>query len=399
MSPRALVLAAGWLSAACAAGSRPPQPLPAPAPDPCLIAGDSAAPPRPITVLFDDESAALNARQAAGRLAPVRLDCEGRVRPGLAQAWTRDSTGSFWTLVLRRPSDSAGMAPRWTAAALAATWRTDPVAASALRLAGVTSAVPLDERRLVVGLASPSASLPPVFADRALGVTVGGGPGMAVSTSAGDLRDAVDSGADVIVTADPAVLDYAARHPSLRQVALPWSRRYLLVLFQTVPGLLPADTAGFRAALARDAVRAEARPVPQGDWSDSTARCSRTASGSPVSVSDAVVYPVGDAAARELAERLMALANGAWAETRPLDPAALATALARAEARAFVVRTAARALSPCAVPGSWPAEAAVVPLIDVRAHAIVRPGTPPLTVEGDAAIRPFEQADSVEARP
>jgi hypothetical protein len=51
------------------------------------------------------------------------------------------------------------------------------------------------------------------------------------------------------------------------------------------------------------------------------------------------------------------------------------------------------------VPGSWPAEAAVVPLIDVRAHVIVRPGTPPLTVEGDAAIRPFERADTVEARP
>jgi hypothetical protein len=401
MSPRALVLAAVGLSAACASGSRPPAPLPAPPrPAPCLIAGDSATPSRRVTVLFDDEADAEVTRQAATRLAPIRLDCEGRARPGLAQAWTADSTGAFWTLALRSPRpDATDSAPGWTAAALAATWRADPAAAAALRLAGVTTTIPLDDRRLVLGLMPPSVSLPGVFADRALAVAIGVAPGLEVSRPAGDLRDAVDSGADVIVTADADVLDYAARHPLLRGFPLPWSRRYLLVLPQPVPGLVPADTAGFRVALARDAVRADARPVPAADWPDSTRRCAQAPGRRTAPVAGTVAYPAGDPTARELAERLVALANDGVAAARPLEPAAFEAALGRTEAEAFVVRAPARSASPCLAGRSWPVGAAVIPLIEVRAHAIVRPGTPPLAVEWDAALRPAEAADTVGATP
>jgi hypothetical protein len=347
-------------------------------------------------VLFDDELDAATTRQAATRLPPVRLDCEGGARPGLAESWAGDSTGRFWTLTLRPVADTAGTEPRWSAAALAATWRTDPAAAAALRLAGVTSAVPLDERRLVAGMASPSASLPPVFAERSLAVGLGTASPLQVSAPAGDLRDAVDGDADVIVTADPAVLDYAAQRSHLRQVALPWSRRYLLVLPRPVPGLVPADTTGFRAALARDAVRADARAAPPGGWPDSLAQCPRAARGPALPVADAVVYPADDPTARELAERLVALANDGPAEARPLDSAALSAALGQAAAAAFIVRAAVRPLSPCAWTRNWPAGAAVTALVDVRARAIVRPGAPPLTVEWDAALRPAEPADTLE---
>jgi hypothetical protein len=41
----------------------------------------------------------------------------------------------------------------------------------------------------------------------------------------------------------------------------------------------------------------------------------------------------------------------------------------------------------------------VVPLIDVRTHAIVRPGTMPLSVEWDGALRPVEPADTLVPSP
>ena len=405
MPPRALVLAAVWLTAACASRSPAVRPMPAPARSParCLVLGDSAGPPRPTSLLFDDRADAANTGQATDRLAPLRLDCEGRVAPGLAEAWSRDSTGRFWTFTLRPPRDTAGAVPRWTAATLAATWRADSAAATELRRAGVLSIVPLDERRLVVGFAAPSLQLPLVFADRTLAVGVGAPVELEVSVATGDLRDGVDGDADVIVTTDPAVLDYAARHPLLRQAALPWSRRYLLIMPRPVPGLLPSDTSGFRAALARDAVRADAKAVPEAERLDSTAPCLRVAARAALSgvdsLADAVVYSADDATARELAERVVALASGAPIQARSLEPAVFGVALTRAAAGAFVVRTRVRTLSACSAPRTWPVEAAVVPLIDVRAHAIVRSGTMPLMVEWDGALRTAEPADTLVPSP
>ena len=96
----------------------------------CLIMTDSAGPARPITAAFDDATDAARARLAATRLAPVRLDCEGHPRPGLANRWSADTSARFWTLELAPPPSAAPEdRVRWTAAALAATWRSDPDAA------------------------------------------------------------------------------------------------------------------------------------------------------------------------------------------------------------------------------------------------------------------------------
>jgi hypothetical protein len=355
---------------------------------------------RSATVAFDDPADVELARQATGRSAPARLDCEGRMLPGLARSWAPDTTGRFWTLELGpgagQPSE---VGPRWTAATLAATWRADPAAASALRLAGVTSIVPLDERRLVVALAVPSAKIPAVLADRTLAVAIGGPPGLEPSLASGDLRDAVDSGVDVVVTGSAAVLDYAGRRSGVTRIPLPWSRRYLLV----VPAgdavvALPADTAAFRVGLATDAVRTEARAAGPG-WSDSVADCPRAPSRPAPVTADAVLYSAGDWTARELAERLVALSPGGLDRTRGLDPVAFAEALAAGGARAFVVRAPARTVSPCAVARTWPAGASIVALVETRAHAIVRRGAPPLAVAGDGALRPVEPGDTVEVTP
>jgi hypothetical protein len=398
MSPRAVVLAAVCLSAACARGSRPLSPAAPLRQLPCLIAGDSIGSARPATVVFDDPEDAELARQATDRLAPARLDCEGRMLPGLARSWSRDSTGRFWTLELGPGDRPAEGEPRWTAAALAATWRADPTAASALRLAGVTATVPLDDRRLVLGLAAPAAAVPAVLADRALAVAVGGRSGLEPSLASGDLRDAVDSGVDVVVTGSPGVLDYAGRRPGITLIPLPWSRRYLLVVPAGEAALaLPADTVAFRTALANDAVRMDARAAPPG-WSDSVADC-RPAALPPAPASPAILYPADDTTARELAERLVALSRRGLGQARGLDPAAFAAALAAGGARAYLVRAPARSLAPCAVARTWPAGSSIVALVETRDHAIVRRGAPPLAVAWDGALHPVERGDTVEATP
>ncbi len=274
MLPRArlaLLVAGGVPAFACAPRptARPALPVPMSA-SPCMIASDSSGPARPVTAAFDDADDAERTARASTLLAPVRLDCEGRPSAGLATAWSRDSSGRYWTLelaeVARRDSGTA-----WTAGTLAATWRSDPTAAATLRFAGVQSLLPLDERRLVVGFSAPESELPTVFADRSLGVARPAPLRSPVTPEppAPDLRDAIDGPADLVHTSDPDVLEYAGHRPGRTTVALPWDRVYLLLLPQGSPGVgaaIPADTAALETSLARDAVRAEARPANLPAW-------------------------------------------------------------------------------------------------------------------------------------
>jgi hypothetical protein len=403
--PRALPFALGLLSAGCA--HTPPSPSTPPAAVPraaaCLILTDSVGPGRPITAAFDDPTDAVGARLAATRLAPVRLDCEGHPWPGLATRWSADTSARFWTLEIAPPHSTApeGRVP-WTAAALAATWHSDPDAALALRAAGVESVLPLDDRRLVVGFTAPEREVPPVFATRALAVAAVGPTTLVEDRPpSGDLRDAIDHGPDLVQTGDPDLLDYASRRPGLTRVALPWSRVYLLLVPAGGPGLggaVPADTAGFRAALARNVVRTEARPADGSAWPDSAARCSPTPAARPSS-SSAIVYPAADATARALAERLVALAGPAGLTVRGLEPDSLSAALRRGEARAFVVSGPLASAGPCAESPAWPPGARAVPLVETRSHAIVRRGAPLLVVEWDGAVRLAEPGDTAGAAP
>ena len=62
----------------------------------------------------------------------------------------------------------------------------------------------------------------------------------------------------------PRLLDYAVHRQGLAVIPPPWSRTYYLVILGGSSSLgtaIPSDTAAFRAALARDAVRTDARPV------------------------------------------------------------------------------------------------------------------------------------------
>ena len=353
-----------------------------------------------ITAAFDDTADARRALLATSRVAPLRLDCEGRPLPGLAMAWSRDTSGRFWTFELD-PRASTDSGARWTPSTLAAAWRADPAVSAALRWSGVTSLVPLDERRLVAGLESPSLEVPRFFADRAFGVPRPRAPALILAPSAsGDLRDAIDQGTDLVQTADPALLDYARRRPGVTEVALPWHRIYVLLLPARSAGVgeaIPADTAGFQAGLARDAVRADARAAAGPFWWDARAACpTQPAPKARRAPTDAIAYPAEDSVARDLAERIVALAGGN-VTARGLAADSFGVALRLETERGYVLRLPRQALVPCRESVAWPPRAAVVPLVDTRPHALLRRGAPALVVEWDAAVRPAEAGDT--ARP
>jgi hypothetical protein len=417
--PLLALLAGGALTAACASRRAPPgNPPVAPQqrnaiPAACLVITDSIGPPRPITAVFADSGDARRARLASTLEPPLRLDCEGRPEPGLATAWSRDTSGRFWTLELGgvrgvprdgsgdeaghpnegtsgRPSGATRFA--WTASALAAAWRASPDASAALRDAGVESLLPLDDRRLTVGFSRPELEPPGALADRTLGVAVGESDSMAIVALAptGDLRDAVDRGADLVQTDDPALLDYASRRPGLVAVPLPWSRTYILLLPAGTPGIggaIPPDTAGFRQSLAREVVRADARPAAELHWRDDGG-CRPTPALPATRRSSVVAYPAADRVARDLAERIVALAGDAGLSARGLTDSALSEALRGGSERAFVVAVPLHAPVPCRERARWPAGSLALPLVDTRSHALVRRGAPPMVVEWDGALRP-----------
>ena len=76
------------------------------------------------------------------------------------------------------------------------------------------------------------------------------------SVPAGRTRDALDEGSDLVITDDPAVLEYAGTRPGYVDVALDWNRTYVLL----APGH-PEGLADIKRESLRDAVHLDARPA------------------------------------------------------------------------------------------------------------------------------------------
>jgi hypothetical protein len=305
------------------------------------------------------------------------------------QSWTPDSSGRKWTLVL------ATSALDVTAGSAAAEWRSRPEAATTLRHAGVETVVPLDERRLVVTLDRAYDSVPPVFADRSLALVTDSlppvGTTFTVRPYAGDPRDALDGGADILPTDDPGLLEYARSRNELAVHALPWSRTYVLVLPSGqggFEGLIPPDSAAFRAGLARDAVRVQARAAEGPFWwqQGQCPEADETATPSPRGLT--VSAPSGtDPVGRALAERIVALSGRPMRVTGGLHPRAPIPTIHSELGLAYVISVPRDPLVPCREIATWPAGTTVVPLIETRRSVVVRRGVPPLTVEHDGRIR------------
>ena len=213
-----------------------------------------------------------------------------------------------------------------------------------------------------------------------------------------DLRDLLDRGfptpgaprVDVLVTRDPDVLSYAAQLGTYRSVALPWDRTYALVTPRLDSATATANGEQ-RDALARDAVQADARGAQPPFWWETDTACAtgtpRYSAGAPRIVG----YPADDPIARQLAERVVALAGArgtpSWipsalsaASAGPLRtvgfaPMALDDALASGQVAAFVSGFPRARPAACGPALHIPAGALVIPLVDSRAHALLRRGS------------------------
>ena len=325
-----------------------------------------------------------------------------------------EAAGDRWTFTLRDDARFWDGAPV-TARDVVAAWR-------ARDSAFAQSATVLSDR--MIGVRPPAAPFQPL-ADPALAVTkrapggdwpIGTGshwvsetdaagvlsavpvrrgalPVLRVATvPAGRTRDAVDEGSDLVITGDPAVLEYAATRPGFVDVALDWNRTYVLL----APGH-PDGLADIRRESLRDAVHLDARPA---EWSGGRFwLADLQACGFPTTRDTAVsaprrqrvVYDQSDRNAADLAARLVGLGTlGNRSAATGLAPAVFAAALRAGGDAAYVLPLRRRVFDVCRAalelpPWSW--TGTVEPLLDVRPHALVRRGLPPLQVDWDGTPR------------
>ena len=203
-----------------------------------------------------------------------------------------------------------------------------------------------------------------------------------------DQRDLLDSGLDALLTADPAVIDYARTRPGHRVLELPWSATYALLAAAPLP---TTDPAAFREELARDVVTGSARGATAPDWWRDARGCP-VADGPrlpPAARTDRVVYLRADQHARELAERLVALAAGL--RTAGLSGDEFQRALRAGNEFAYVFALPSRVRSACGMLqriGLDPRQAGeLAPLVETRYSLVVRTGRFGVVIDEDGAPR------------
>jgi hypothetical protein len=420
----------------------------------------------------------------------IGLDCNGRPRPGLATSWRSSNGGRRWELTLNEDAQFWD-GTRLTAAHVASSWRAN---SNLVQLGIVPESLSVQSEGVVaVDFRESHGTVPPVLAHpalavlrrlpgtgdvqgtstRSLDVVVSGGM-ISVSPVAGhrsqptvqfrtvtraQQRDMIDQGIDLLITGDPQVLDYAATRSEYLAVPLPWSRTHVVVAPGSVVQAVPHDSslgdeppigrldAATLQALARDAVRSEARAAQPPFWWDDLNHCEVSAASfydspthrrgrsetSESARSHRVVYQRGDAVGRDLAERLVALSVSpsrrdilAVLGTQPSDaeavlrgeirllamglsPEAFVASLQSGADRAYVFPLPRRPYSVCAwmsnliAATDWlvPAEPitpdqssnrfrqSLAPLVDTRRHVVVRRNRIGLLLEwdGTAALR------------
>lgn len=419
----------------CAGAPRPG--APSAGEGPCVLPAAAVAPRAagPLVVGLPgpvDPSHAPVPRSDAERLAfaqlyetLVRVTCEGRVEPLLASSWTSEQDGRAWTFTLR-PDLRAWDGTAVGAAEVARGWLATG------RPTGIASLSVLDARTLRVELPHPedvgffarpelAVALPAAPGEWRAGtgpyrpVDPAGGPlrrlelaplrgqpPLELRAMGADPRNALDAGADILVTAEPEALAYAASTGGFETVPLPWDRAWLLLL-ATPAGPPPPEAA--LEALARDAVRVEARAA---EASGTLAACGHAAEGAPRG-GERIVYGAGDPVAHGIAERLVALAlagerSGGWLAdaapglvrgearptTRSLGADAFAAALREGSGAAFVIAVptggACDLLRAAAARAPWVGATAIVPLVETRRTAIVRRGIGGVVVDGAGTL-------------
>jgi hypothetical protein len=236
-------------------------------------------------------------------------------------------------------------------------------------------------------------------------------PPLRFLAGARDSRDLLDAGVDLLLTREPATLDYAATLTQFERVPLAWQRTHIL-LTPGRPPLSPSLSDDARQVLAADAVRGEARGA-QGPfwWEKAGCHIPLAGIGTPA-MAPRVVYDAADGVARDLAERFVGLvgASGPSATTfldavlpdRPrrtfqratgMSGEDLANALRLGADAGYIVSVESRPLEPChalltlmdRVP--WvPGPGSIIPLVDTRLQAVVRRGRSGATADSDGTL-------------
>jgi hypothetical protein len=377
----------------------------------------------------------------------VRIDCQGRIVAGLAASWRLADNGRTWMVTLRdearfsdgSPVISADIRSNWTRAGAG-----DELLPEVARL--VESVAPLDDRTLAITLHSRrvDAPWPLAHADLAIAKAAAGSrwplgtrvdrarpepdardrsatmvtrdnvPAIRFLVATGDPRDVLDKNVDLVVTRDPAALDYAAALPQFQSLPLEWQHAYVLVTPRRARSD-PSLTDAARRTLANDAIRGEAQGAAAPFWWDALGDCTlappvfRGAVRPPTAPQ--IVYDARDAAARDLSERLVGLVRGAGpaaAEilsvllpSRPqetydravgLTGEPLARALRLGNDAGYVLSVDRRPLDPCrdahilAESAPWLDLGTIVAVADTRLRAIVRRGRSGITAEWDGGL-------------
>jgi hypothetical protein len=377
----------------------------------------------------------------------VRADCQGRVASGLAASWQLEADGRAWIVTLRENARFSDGTPV-TAADVRATWTrdgTDELRPQVSRL--VRSVALVDDRSLAITLRSGRLDAPMALAhpDLAIARSVAGSPWPLGTRSGrvapadrttrpaapslitvvrdtlppirfliapGDPRDLLDQGVDVLMTRDPAALDYAATLPHFQSVPLAWQRTHVLMTpwrSRSAPSLSDEQ----RQVLAGDAVRGEARGARAPFWWQMVPDCEALPAPprNQPRPTPRVVYDANDAAARDLAERLVGLVRvsgpaataflDALLPDRPLRSYQRATGLSGpdlAQARrlgadaGYVMSVDSRPVDPCRdlqilMEGArWLDPETIVPLVETRLRAVVRRGRSGVTAEWDGGV-------------
>lgn len=232
-----------------------------------------------------------------------------------------------------------------------------------------------------------------------------------VPPNGADLRDALEGRLlhmgvpqpDIVVSRDPDLLDFARRRAGYLVQPLPWNTTYILVTVgdDAAPSAL---TDAQREALARDAVTGDARGAmgPFGWLTDRS--CLHEIAEATSAQRPIVVYPTGDAIARQIAERVVSLAAAgsrpAWlpavlgrnsttgARVASIRQDSITSVLTTSRAAAAIIPVARDWTTPCGTRDNLPLPRGAIPLVDARDHIIVRRGSgAAVLIDASGALR------------
>jgi hypothetical protein len=371
-----------------AAGCRPATTVVSPAASPCRVPADSQLSRDTLRISFseqENESSRLLLRLGGGTL--VRVDCEGRVHPGLAWTWDRDDAGTTWTFTLDSLTSAQSVVDQWNLRRRGGLWPWDRILD--VRATGTNL--------LTVRVDSGYSEVPIAFAQAGLSVTPLAHPATPVTairvhSNSFDERDLLERvppaqvpAVDLLITRQPAVIDYARSKPDFRAIPLAWDRTYVLVTGSVDDGF-PTD-AGFGESLAREVAQGYARPAQGPYWFDGNP-CSQDRGVPGIRRQDGrpqVVYLAGDETGRTLAERIVAVQKPSF-RVVALPLGEFNASLATMESALYVLSLPRTPPLSCSARPTWLGWYEVTPLVDVRAHALLRPGLPALFVESDGTV-------------